>query len=199
MRHLHRQHIAAEMLQLAEMGSKQRGIGFQPCLNEMDLARQFSSMGMCVQNVKYSSVHEFLKAQNAQCRSGWLNHIFSRGSNKAPAAPVQNSSGYPKRGQASSSSIDPYIFTDNIERDDNFNMNRSKSNRGRGMRRRKLQRLSVSLRIEEPQASTSMKARKAGSMPYSVVKEQENAELIHCSQCRQDHTLKSLVVNKINC
>jgi hypothetical protein len=203
MKHLHRMHIADEMLHLAAMGSKQREKGIKPCPNnEMDIARQLRSMGIYPLNVKYSDVVDFNKAQQVRGGVWLLNKLFSHGCNKTPAAPKQNSSVYSNQAQASCSNSEPsYVFTENNERDDNFNVN-NRSKRGRGTRRRRLHRLSlsVSVRDAEPQASTSARPRKVGSMPNAVYdsasEEQENTGLaIYCNLCFQDFTLKELVVN----
>jgi hypothetical protein len=202
MQQIHRIHIAAEMQKLADMGSKQRQVGIKPCPSEVDIVKQLKSMGISIQNVKYSAVVDFNKAQSAQAR-GWLNKFFSNGGIKAPAAPKHNYSYHPRhQARASCSYSEPVnFFTENNGRDDNFNVeNRSK--RGRGTRRRKLSRLSLSASIisAEPQASTSARGRNLVGKSNAVKdlaldEEQENAgQPMYCSHCRLEFTLETLVV-----
>lgn len=201
MRQLHFLHIAEEMDQLAEMASKLRGIGPQLCANtDKDIAKQLRNMGICVQDVKYTAVVDYNKAQNVKSGS-WvmdrLGYVFNRKANKqAPAAAVQNSKSNPQLDQATSSSNDPFIFIDDDDdRDDNFNMNMS-SKRGRGSRRRKLSRMSLSYVAAgkgKAGASTSSKTRKVGSLPYATSNSEEK-EYIHCSGCKQDFALETMMV-----
>lgn len=184
------------MEQLALMGTKKREGGIKPYSNEIDPSGQLRKMGVVIHSVNYSSIVDFNKAkqppQQPQC---WIKEIFFGGTKKT-AVPAQHSNANQNRGQASlNRSV--ASFSENNERDDNFNMNSGSSKQER--RHRKLARSSLPANANDytaTQSGTTLKLRiKVGGVVNSVKKSAEPRH--HCTQCRRELTERALTVIKI--
>lgn len=183
------------MEQLALMGTKQREEGIKPYSNEIDPSGQLRRMGVVIHSVKYSSIVDFNKAkQTPQQPRCWINQLLFGGA-RTTAVPAQHSNVNQNQGQ-SSLNRSVASFSENNERDDNFNMNSGSSKQGKGARRRKFTRLSLPANTNDytaTQSGTTLKLRiKVGNVVNSVKKSAEPRH--HCTQCSRELTEVALMV-----